>query len=55
MLIQTGTRSIVEANPHDAFFGIGVSIHSPAVWDTAKYQGKNVMGKMLELIRSKLA
>ena len=30
MLLQTGTRTILEGNPHDTFFGAGVSIHSSA-------------------------
>ena len=55
MLLATGTRSIVEGNPHDTFFGVGVSIHSPAIWNPAMHKGKNVMGKMLVAIRDKVA
>ena len=54
MLLRSGTRIIVEANPHDTFFGVGVSVHSPAVWDSRKHKGKNIMGKMLQIVRAKL-
>ena len=54
MLIKTGARNIFEANPHDTFLGIGVSVHSPVVWDVAKHNERNITGKMLEIIRGKL-
>ena len=53
MLLQTGTRTILEGNPDDTFFGVGMSIHSFAIWDSSKCKVKNVMGKMLESIRKK--
>lgn len=54
MLLKTGKRSIFEANPHDTFFGVGVSVHSPAVWHIRNHKGKNIMVHMLETIRDKL-
>ena len=54
MLVKTGDRNIFEANPHDSFFGVGVSVHSPAIWNTRNHKGKNIMGHMLENIRGKL-
>ena len=53
-LLNTGSKSIYEANPHDKFFGIGVSMFSPSVWDTTKHKGQNLMGKILEDVRSKI-
>ena len=54
MLIKTEARDLVEANPHHLFFGVGVSLHSPSVWDSSSYKGKNIMGKMLQVVRRKI-
>ena len=54
MLIKTEHRCIIEASPHDKFFGAGVSLQSRTLWNTAQHPGKNVMGKMLQLVRTKL-
>jgi len=55
MLSKTGERDIIEANPYDLFFGVGISIHSPAVWQSSNYKGKNIMGKMLQIVREKIS
>ena len=55
MLVKTGARDIIEANPHDCFFGVGVSMHSPTIWDASSYKGKNIMGKMLKVVRGKIS
>ena len=33
-LLLTGTRKIGEANPNDSFFGVGLSLTNPRVWDS---------------------
>lgn len=54
MLIRTGDRRIFEANPHDEFWGIGLSLFSKDLWSEANHKGKNVLGKSLEIVRSKI-
>ena len=54
MLIKTEQRAIVEANPHDTFFGAGITMHSPSIWLPGTYKGKNIMGKMLQVVREKI-
>ena len=54
LLMKTAERDIIEANPHDLFFGVGISIFSPTVWDSSNYKGKNIMGKMLQIVRGTL-
>ena len=49
MLLQTANRLLIEASPHDAFFGVGIPLHSPAIWTTSSFEGRNVMGKMLTI------
>ena len=54
VLLNTGTRNILEANPNDLFFGVGVSLFSQHLWDKGKHKGLNIMGKVLQKVRSKL-
>ena len=49
LLVSTGNRKIGEANPHDNFFGIGLHLN-----DAKSCKGKNIMGFILEDIRTKL-
>ena len=53
-LIQTGDNVIIEANPYDKFWGAGLSLHSPDLWNLSKHTGKNVMGKCLQRVRQQL-
>ena len=53
-LIATGACFMVEANPHDAYFGSGLSIDDPKHKDPTLYRGQNVMGQILEQIRDRL-
>ena len=54
LLLATDQRYIIEANQNDLFFGAGVSLFSRDVWDVKKHQGKNILGKMLAIIRKNL-
>ena len=54
LLVSKGNRKIGEANPHDNFFGIGLHLNEPGVHDAKSWKGKNIMGFILEDIRTKL-
>jgi hypothetical protein len=54
LLLKTGNRTIIEASPHDNFFGVGLPLRSRQIWDKNKWNGKNVMGSILEVVRGKI-
>ena len=54
LLLSTNNNSIIEANSNDSFFGAGISLRSPDLWNTSVHPGKNVMGKMLQQVRARL-
>ena len=49
----TDPKSIGEANPNDDFFGVGMSLRDPNVWDHSKW-GNNLLGKCLMEVRAEL-
>ena len=53
-LRSTGDSNLVEANPHDKYWGVGLSMQDDDVWISSKWKGKNVLGKLLEEVRSAL-
>jgi ribA/ribD-fused uncharacterized protein len=53
-LKATGDRPLAEANPRDKYWGIGTSSDTSKASDPAKWPGKNVMGKLLTDLRTKL-
>ena len=53
-LKQTGDTKLVEANRNDNFWGAGLSLHSKDIWDSSKWKGRNLLGKLLEKLRSSL-
>jgi ribA/ribD-fused uncharacterized protein len=54
LLKETGTRRIAEADPRGKFWGIGTSAETSKAKDPERWPGKNVMGKLLEALRSEL-
>lgn len=54
-LLNTGSRVIAEASPDDNFWGTGCSLYSADLWDSSKWSGKNMMGKVLSLARKKIS
>ena len=50
-LINTGNKTLVECNPDDPYWGIGLDIQNPDVWDTAKWKGENRLGDILGEVR----
>jgi hypothetical protein len=53
-LMETKDRPIGEANARDKYWGIGTSADTSKAKDPSKWPGKNVLGKMLEALRTEL-
>ena len=53
-LLATGTDSLVYADPHEGPSGIGAEESSPALLDPSKWKGENVVGVVLETLRTRL-
>ena len=53
-LLSTSGNVLVEASASDKFWGIGLSIKSPDLFNQAKWTGKNMAGKTLERVRHAL-
>ena len=53
-LIETGTRTLVEAAPYDDEWGVGMGLTHPQVLNMDAWKGKNHQGKILMKIRTKL-
>ena len=49
-LISTGTDTIFEASLN-TYWGIGCSFDNQNIWDKAKWEGSNMLGKILEGVR----
>ena len=54
LLLKTGTRAIAEASKYNKFWTIGVNIDDAATMDRSKWNGKNMMGKLLMKIREEM-
>lgn len=52
MLKSTGSTVLVEANPYDRHFGIGLGMNNHSINCHHNWTGENVIGKLLEEIRS---
>ena len=50
-LLNTKGATIVEANPYDQTYGVGLAAFDPNIQDPSKWQGKNLMGKALMAVR----
>lgn len=50
-LLNTKGATIVEANPYDQTYGVGLSAFDPNIQDPSKWRGKNLMGKALMAVR----
>lgn len=54
-LLSTGDTVIIEANPKDQFWSVGLSLQDPNLFKPASWSGSNNLGKILRLIRDKLS
>lgn len=53
-LMETGNRTLVEASPVDAIWGVGLSENDPAILDESKWKGTNFLGIALMKVREQL-
>ena len=53
-LLDTNDRILVEASPYDKIWGIGMSEQHADAQDMSKWQGQNLLGKVLMDIRKEL-
>jgi hypothetical protein len=53
ILKDTGNKILVEASPHDDYWGIGIDLHSPDLHNKSKW-GKNILGQIIMEIRDQL-
>ena len=53
-LLNTGDSLLVEASPYDRVWGVGLSEIDPRIADPEKWQGDNLLGKVLMRVRESL-
>ena len=53
-LEKTGDATLVEASPHDNYWGAGLSLSDSQIWDPSKWRGLNFLGKMLRELRENI-
>ena len=53
-LLETGTRVLVEASPHDRIWGIGIGSEDSRAQDPTRWLGLNLLGFALMEVRSRL-
>jgi ribA/ribD-fused uncharacterized protein len=53
-LLNTGKKSLVEANAKDQYWGAGISLTDPRLAECNHWTGKNNLGLVLEQVRTKL-
>jgi ribA/ribD-fused uncharacterized protein len=53
-LRATGNTMLVEANPRDWIWGVGLAIDDPSVHSPSEWKGGNLLGRILTKVRSEL-
>lgn len=54
LLLSTGDKVLVETNPADSIWGIGLHWSNDDVLNESKWQGENLLGKALMVVRERL-
>jgi ribA/ribD-fused uncharacterized protein len=54
-LEATGSAMLVEANPRDWIWGVGLAIDDPSVHAPSQWKGSNLLGRVLTRVRSELS
>lgn len=54
ILLNTGDKVLVEANPRDRRWAIGLPAEDDRVLDESQWQGENLLGKVLMQVRDEL-
>lgn len=54
VLLGTGNALLAECSPYDKKWGIGIDISDPDRFTVAKWQGKNLLGRILMEVRQEL-
>ena len=50
-LVSTGNKTLVECNPKDPYWGIGLGLQNPDIWEQSKWKGENKLGEVLGQVR----
>ncbi|KAJ8305788.1 hypothetical protein KUTeg_016333 [Tegillarca granosa] len=53
-LYTTYPKTLVEANPLDKIWGIGLAKDDPLAWDESTWDGKNLLGYALTRVRERM-
>ena len=53
-LKQTGTTLLAEASLYDKYWGIGLDLQSPNIWQKQAWKGLNTLGELLMQVRAEL-
>nr|BBO53960.1 YbiA homolog protein [Abalone asfa-like virus]BCY04518.1 hypothetical protein [Abalone asfa-like virus] len=54
ILIETHPHILVEGNKYDRYWGVGLDVKDPRIFDQNNWQGKNKLGEALMKLRNKL-
>lgn len=54
ILFDTFPKTLVEANPLDDIWGIGLTREDKRAWNQLTWKGQNLLGEILTKVRSKL-
>ena len=51
-LLATGDSPIIEANPKDSVFSVGLGLSQQDIWKGEMWNGSNIQGKTLEKVHA---